>query len=70
MCKRKMNINMKAMSKKYAIEKEGWTMKDIQENKFWKDIDRCTDSLARRLMQSGKVQERKRNRETFWVCNK
>jgi len=40
MCKRKMNIKMKAMSKKYVTEKEGWAKKDIQENKFWKDMDR------------------------------
>lgn len=44
MCKRKTNIKMKAMSKKYVTEKEGWTKKDIQENKFWKDMDRWTDS--------------------------
>jgi hypothetical protein len=40
MYKRKMNIMMKAMSKKYVIEKAEWTKKDIQENKFWKGMDR------------------------------
>jgi hypothetical protein len=31
---------MKAMSKKDVTEKERWTKKDIQENKFWKGMDR------------------------------
>ena len=38
--KSKINIKMGAMGKKDVTEKEGWTMKDIQENKFWKGLDR------------------------------
>jgi hypothetical protein len=31
---------MKAMSKKDVAKKQGWTKKDIQENKFWKGMGR------------------------------
>lgn len=31
---------MKAMSKKYVVEKEEWAKESIQENKFWKGMDR------------------------------
>jgi hypothetical protein len=40
MYERKINIMTKAISKKYVTEKEGWTKKDIQENKFWRGMDR------------------------------